>query len=517
MLVFSFLIIRILSIQQSGLSVAANQQCEKEIILSKSRGYIYDRDYEPLVNNSSLNFSSFIKSDYEPFGEAENCDEKYNAIVKNGIVYNISEKIINNYSKNIVNYNVVERYGENQLCEHIIGYVDSDGYGVCGVEKAFDRILDSNKGFLSLKYKVDGNGIIIRGSGPELNNCGYDSDGGIVLTIDRKIQAIAENAISNSVIEKGAVVILKAETAEILASVSVPGFDADSVEDYLNNADSPLINRVISSYPVGSVFKPVIAASALKSGYKLSENYKCNGYCNIGNNIFNCYNTTKHGVEYLNDAMSFSCNLYFINLGRQIGADSIIDTASEFGFGKSLELCSSIIDYGGNLPDAEEITSDSQLANLCFGQGDLLASPLQVAAAYCVFANGGYYNQPILMKELVDDQKKVYGYYKGNAPVRVIDKSISEVISICLYNNMLNGTGINGHSDYVTSAGKTATAQTGNKDINGKEKLCTWFAGFVPYENPQYVIVVMNENGSAASSDCAPVFKNIVDELFKIQ
>ena len=78
---------------------------------------------------------------------------------------------------------------------------------------------------------------------------------------------------------------------------------------------------------------------------------------------------------------------------------------------------------------------------------------------------------------------------------------------------MLNGTGSNGAPSEVTSAGKTATAQTGFYDENGNEKLCTWFAGFFPYENPRYTVVVFNENGSSASIDCAPVFKEIADEI----
>ncbi len=508
------LCVRIINLQNSDISVVADIQSDSEIILAETRGYIYDRNYEPLVNNSSGKFACLIDEN-SPNLYLNNLNNRQSTL-KNGIFYNISDEFIYN-NDDILSYNVVKRYDEQQLCEHIIGYVDADGYGVNGIEKAFDRILDSYKGQLVLKYKVDGNGMFIRGSGPELNDFRYNSQGGVVLTIDKNIQRITEEALRESEIDCGAVVVLKADTAEILASVSVPCYDPDNIEAYINDVDSPFINRVINSYPVGSVFKPIIAAAALENDYKLSDDYFCRGYEKIGNNIFNCYNSKSHGTEYLNDAISDSCNLFFINIGISCGADIIIDIAKNFGFGQSVELCSQIIDSGGYLPEAVEIKSDSQLANLCFGQGELLASPLQIAAAYCVFANGGYYNQPTLMRELVDEQINVYGYYQRDDSVRIIDKEICDIINSCLYNNLLNGTGVNACPSYVSGAGKTATAQTGRYDTNGNELLCTWFAGFVPFENPQYVIVVFNEKGSAASVDCAPVFRIIADSLFGIQ
>ena len=78
---------------------------------------------------------------------------------------------------------------------------------------------------------------------------------------------------------------------------------------------------------------------------------------------------------------------------------------------------------------------------------------------------------------------------------------------------MLDGISSDGNPCYTTAAGKTGTAQTGETDSNGRERLCTWFAGFFPYENPQYVVVVFNENGSTGSKDCAPVFRQIADDI----
>ena len=146
----------------------------------------------------------------------------------------------------------------------------------------------------------------------------------------------------------------------------------------------------------------------------------------------------------------------------------------------------------------------------------MLATPLQIAAAYNVFANKGIYINPTLLKELIDDKGEAYAYYKSEDCHYVISEKNCEIINRSLYNNMLNGTGATGCPSNVTAAGKTATAQTGRYEENN-EILCTWFAGFFPYEDPLYTIVVFNEKGSLASKDCAPVFRSCIEQIAEIE
>ncbi len=512
-LIYSALISKIYTIQNSELSKMASMQSDTEILLGKTRGCIYDRNLLPLVNDTCNNFIAFI-SNNDNMPEAVKFSNKTNIKLKNGICYAVKNNNIINDDDGYVNYSLVDRYSEEGLCAHIIGYTDYDGYGVSGIEKAFDKILDDASGSLSLSFTVDGNGNAITGSGLKLINNNYGSYAGVVLTVDKNIQKITENALKNSEIISGAAVVLDVKSFEVIASASVPVYEQNDVSESLTAPNHPFVNKAVTAYPVGSVFKPFIAASALENGFNMTHTYFCNGTINVDANVFNCYNTTSHGIVDLNSAIENSCNCYFIDLGIGLGAKKITDTVSGFGFGNSIKFCSTITGDAGNFPSAAEITSDSQLANLCFGQGELLASPMQIAAAYCVLANGGLYKEPSVLKELVDKNKDVYGYYRNDDSKKVISDETCEIINICLYNNMLNGTGINGLPDNVSAAGKTATAQTGIFE-NGKERLCTWFAGFVPYENPKYVIVVFNENGSTASSDCAPVFKDIADKIYK--
>lgn len=504
-MIFTLLCIRVIFIQNSSAGYVADMQFNKTLLLGTTRGYIYDRNYVPLVNENKTEKTVYIsnmcniKNDKTP--------DMYNGICM------LSDRIEAEDSAYIKNYYTMERYSDTSLCEHIIGYTDINNNGVSGIEKSYNRILKDANGSLNVSYNADASGYALPGGGLSLINDNYDSPAGIVLTIDKNIQMISENAINNSSIESGAVVVMDVNSFEILASVSVPAFDYNNLAASLKNPDRPFFNRVLGAYPVGSVFKPIIAASALENGIETDVGFECAGYYKTGNNVFKCYNSNIHGKEDLNKAIEKSCNSYFIDLALKTGKGNVCKTAELFGFGKEVRLCSGIIVDSGKFPSESEIVSDSDLANLGFGQGQLLASPVQIAAAYSVLANGGYYREPVILKELIDDTGKVYAYYKSEIGYEVCSVNTCDTINTCLYNNMLNGTGMTGAPAFVTSAGKTATAQTGIYDENGKEQLCTWFAGYFPFEEPKYAVVVFNENGSTASEDCAPVFKEIVDNI----
>lgn len=513
-ILFGMIGIKILEIQNSSMALVADMQFTRTELLAETRGYIYDRNYEPLVNSDKTEKYIILVNNSNKKYLERNVTENIN-MVQNGLCLKIDAISKLDEDENIKKYYETKRYSEDSLCVHITGYINSDGVGVCGIEKAFDKILSDENGSLSVRYEKNANGQALAGSGIILENNNYDSQGGVVLTIDKNIQKITERAMSASEITCGAAVVINVETFEIEAVCSVPDYSQNDIAEALKNSNLPFVNRAFSAYPVGSVFKPFIAATALENGMTFYDTYECKGYVELGDNIFRCYNKNAHGSVDLNGATEKSCNCFFINTGIKTGAEAIISIAQKFGFGKGTDFCSTLYSSQGNLPEAKSITSPAQLANLCFGQGELLATPVQMAAAYAVFANGGHYREPALLKELVDKNKNVYAYYKSDEFSDVVNGEICEIINTCLYNNMINGTGVNGAPYNTTSAGKTATAQTGRYDDSGNEILCTWFAGFFPYEQPLYAIAVFNEHGSTASSDCAPVFKNIAENIIK--
>lgn len=511
---FSAVLARIGYIQTSPAAQTAVTVTKKYVSFGKSRGNIYDRNMRPLVNGKITNTAVILSSPLSlPLMRA--CTGEDIPETENGVLLcRETEKKIAETPLS-VNVETSERYGGERLCTHILGYTDCEGRGVCGIEKAFDRILDEASGEIGVSYSVDARGNILFGDGLTTENDGYRSKAGIVLTVDADIQRIAERAMAEAGIEKGACVILQVGTGEILASVSVPAYDVNDLAASLADERSPFLNRALNAYPVGSVFKPFIAAAAIENGTPVNDDFECLGCYDADGAIFHCYNRRAHGKELLNDAVCNSCNCYFIDIGLKTGAGHILDVCSSFGFGKEIRLASGIVSAAGNLPEEKDLASPAALANFCFGQGELLGTPLQLAAAYACLAAGGIFMQPYITKYLVDENGKQYAYYAPESSYRALDEGVCAVINESLRLNMQEGTGASGAPTSVSSAGKTATAQTGKYDENGVEKLCTWFCGFFPADAPEYAVCILNEDG--VSGDCTPVFGELADKITKMR
>ncbi len=516
-LAFSVCMIKMIYIQAEISASVSVEQSKRSVLLGETRGYIYDRNMIPLVNTEKTDKTIIISnSNTKSLINNLLSDKKSDDKITDGIFITVTDtKDIteDDYTKN---FYTVTRYSDNYLLRHIIGYTDIDGKGVCGIEKAFDKILNDGGGKLTAQFSTNSRGEALSLQGIEITNSNFDSPAGVSLTIDKSFQEITEKVLYESEIKTGAIVIMNSKTFEILSCVSVPCYDINNLEKSIDCEDKPFLNRALNAYPVGSVIKPFIAAASIENGFSIFDIYECNGVEDISSNEFRCFNSNSHGKIDFNSAIEKSCNCYFIDMGLKVGKEKIITVLSKFGFGERYVFCSSLSSVSGNLPECKNIKSDAQLANLCFGQGDLLVTPVQLAAAYSVIANGGIYTEPVLMKNLINNAGEVYGYYKPENSYRIISEDTADKLKTALYNNMLNGTGKNGMTTFVTSAGKTATAQTGRFDDNGDEFLCTWFAGFFPYESPEYTVVIFNENGSTAALDCAPVFKKITEEIIKL-
>jgi cell division protein FtsI/penicillin-binding protein 2 len=190
-----------------------------------------------------------------------------------------------------------------------------------------------------------------------------------------------------------------------------------------------------------------------------------------------------------------------------------LETASDLGFNNYIDFGNGYMTDKGNLPDIEELNSDASIGNLGFGQGSLLATPLQIANCYATVANGGIYTEPSLIKGFVDENENFTQINKKTSE-RVLKTETCNILKEYLLNVVTAGTGKPAFTSLFQSCGKTATAESGQYDKNGIEISHSWYVGFFPYENPQYVICVMKENGISGSSDCAPVFKEVAENIY---
>ena len=511
--VLGLLPVRILLVGNEYRQVAENSGA-KSITAAYSRGIIYDRRLSRLTSDSTVTVS-VIKPTLSALNILKNVldDNEFLAISMeisqcNPVVLRIGNSVEND---DIITLPVYNRYSDRQIASHIIGYLSDGGTkGVSGIESSFDSFLSSHGGRLDVRWLADANGSGLPGSDFDLVNSNYNSSGGVVLTIDKKFQSALESAADECRLRKGAAVMLDLGSGEIVAAVSRPDYDRNNIAACLTDENLPLFNRVLGSYPVGSVFKPLVAATALEQGIDPLAEFECKGFTVSSGKTFKCLK--KHGVVNMASALAYSCNCYFINLVESLDVEDVLETAKNLGFGSSIELTENICTYSGNLPEATELEQPGARANFSFGQGSLTANVIQVACLYSAIANGGEYKKPYLIKGLCDENMNLYDEYQTTSPVKVFSESTADIISSFLELAVREGTGTSAQVENCRVGGKTATAQTGIF-VGGEERVVTWFAGFYPYEKPEYVLVVMCEDGDSGSSDCAPVFSQTVNYI----
>jgi len=495
---------------------AANSGGAKTVDVAEIRGTVYDCNLNP-ITNAGVEYTAAAKP-----------TQKAVAALKKVLTYDsfkaVSERMlsgkpltvgVNDAScecgdVKIVSYPV--RYESVFAC-HLTGYLDSSGKGVSGVEKAFNDLLNSYSYTVSVRFNSDATGRVLLGE--EIEVVSEVNKGGIALTVDRDIQQIAENAMDEANVEKGAAVIIDIESGSLKACVSRPAFDPENVALSLEDENYPFINRAFLPFSVGSVFKPVVAAAAIENGIKEFE-YDCTGSVMLNGVTFNCHEENGHGLLDMNDALAYSCNTYFIALARKIGADNIIKTASDFGFGKETVFADGISSSAGNLPSADEIDSQAAIANLAFGQGALTATPVQICAAMASIARNGIYIEPWLIGGEVNSDGELTNRIYSESKTRIISEATANALKEYLLAVVEKGSGRRAKSESVICGGKTATAQTG-KIKNGSEIYNAWFAGYFPADNPRYAVAILKEDGGEGALSCAPIFRAIAEAITELE
>lgn len=512
-LMFMYSILRISVIAVSDYSkIIENQHCLK-LKITDLRGTIYDCNLMPLTNNSkkiiaAVSPTEKAKTALSAVIDGEELENALSKLKKGKPILCEVPKFIE--CDGIVCTTVYENSNAAPLAVHTLGYTDTDSNGVSGLQKAYNEQLKSDSDAY-IAYECDGKGDLLWGAEPMLYNDTSATASGIISTIDINIQNIAESAAE--AIDTGAVVIAEANSGKIRATVSRPTFNTENIEDYLTDSDSPLLDRTISAYNVGSVFKPCVAAAGIENGIS-GFNYNCTGSCEIIDRHFKCHKADGHGYFSLKQSIANSCNTYFYNFAFNIGEKEILKTASALQFGNSLKLCDGIYTAKGSLPKSTTLSNIAHLANFSIGQGELLLSPVSILTLYCSIASDGTYYIPSLVEGTVKDGR--LQKYDIGKPTRVMSKSTADILKKCLLSVVEEGTGTDAMPQTVSAAGKTATAQTG-KFVNGIEINSGWFCGFFPAENPKYVAVIFSENTARQTASCSRIFAQIADSIAELK
>ncbi|WP_265522432.1 peptidoglycan D,D-transpeptidase FtsI family protein [Oerskovia flava] len=414
-------------------------------------------------------------------------------------------------------YGYQREYSDGMLYGHVSGFF-SIVNGMSEIEQTENDFLNGQADALWL----DRFGAMITGKQPQ----GYS----VELTVDPDAQRAAYEALGD---QRGAVVAIEPATGKILALVSTPSYDPNSLathdtgaareayQELLNADGNPLSNRAIrgNTYPPGSTFKIVTAAAAIESGDLTPESvipapqqYQLPQSSSVMNN-FGGIRCSPEGEQSLADALRISCNTAFAELGVELGDEVLRDQAEEFGFDEGLQIPMPVT--ASHFPtEGTEESSPPRTALAAIGQGDVRVTPLQVAMISSAIANGGVQMAPYTVQTVRSPDLDVV----QEASPRRLRTSVSPSTASALRDMMVgvvdNGTGTAAQISGVKVAGKTGTAEHRSDAAPH-----AWFTGFAPADDPQVAVAVIVENGGDAGNEAtggavaAPIAKAVMEAV----
>jgi penicillin-binding protein 2 len=437
-------------------------------------------------------------------------------------------------------------YPEGDLASHLLGYVGEATdeelrkredlhpgalTGRTGIESQYEKYLRGEDGVRIVEVSAEGTRIgEFEGLVDDAQTGGFvesrppvpGSD--LYLTIDVVFQRAMEREFDW---ETGAVIAMNPYTGGILAAVSRPSYDPNifmggitSEEwDMLHrNAERPMFNRTVqAAYPPASTFKMIVGYAAMHfRAVSPNERLKaCNGGYRFGNRYFKCWKPEGHGSMNLYEAIVNSCDVYFYQAGLRLEADQFAYAGRLFGFGRQtgIDLPS---EAKGTIPDhsfmdrrfGKKKWTKGHLLNYSIGQGEMLATPVQLCQMAAMIANGGSRIRPHVVERIVAaDGAVIFESDASYSDIPEIDEKIVAFLQKAMEGVVLSGTGRSSAVAGVSVAGKTGTAQNSGKDH-------ALFVAFAPVRDPQIAIAIVMEGAGHGGAMAAPMAGRILKAWF---
>lgn len=530
----------LLAINDLGFSISIKPY----LSIKKSNKGILDKELSELTNLfPDLNASKLAEI-------YKRNDSYYNQDLIKVVDFIPYDEIIPHYSELNLNKTikidpvVKRKYPFGKLASHIIGYVGkanlqdvqeneiaklSNYTGKSGIERYYNDILQGEKGTRVYKVNALNQEVEQLSYTPAMSN-------DIELTIDIELQSYLTSLFEGNA---GAAIIMNVNDGSILAAGSFPEYDLNpfvtgiSFKDWdelSNSLDHPFTNKLINGYyPPGSVVKMGVGLSFLNSkNISPSTQYVCNGSIELGGRFFRCWNRSGHGPVDLKHAIKYSCDVYFYNGSLQVGIDQISETLSRIGFGAKtgVDLPSEFV---GTLPSKEwkmqryrQSWFQGDTLNTAIGQGNFLATPMQIARYTAQIAKGGEVI-PHFLKSIENNNTTIENQMDENKKeiFTLFEKSQLPYIRDAMYAvaNEQGGTSYRYlHNLNVKVAAKTGTAQvvgfsqTDKNRVDEKQfeyytRSHAWLTSYAPYSKPKYVVTVLLEHGGRNITSGATVAK----------
>lgn len=542
----------------------ARQVARRSVTLPAQRGEIYDRNYDVPVATNRDSFALFVNPSNIPPGEEQRIlaslaetfnlsmetlqdrvpPDLYDAYREIEVAVGLTYEEIASFAEQASRFpgvtwrsKPIRNYPFGDQMAHLLGFVGritpeelqvlfNRGYsadslvGKGGVEQRYDEVL---RGVAGRQFRtVDAQGRQIM----EGDSIAPENGKTLVLTIDRQIQALVEDALGPRI---GSAVVLKPQTGEVLAMASYPRFDPNifSLDDSAArfsqlslDSRSPFLNRAIqSSAAPASTFKIVMTAAVInENAFPLDATVNCTGSRRYGNRVFPCWYELGHGPQNIYEAMANSCNIYFYTMASDyLGPEQMIDYSARLGLGQITG-----VDLPGEVrgilptPAWKEQTYNTRwvggdTVNMSIGQGFMLVTPLQMANVVAGIVNDGVVYQPHLVREIRDpvsgevierrEPTVLRDLNMNPETYREVKRAMRQVIT--------DGTAeVVMTTSSVPIAGKTGTGQTGL----GEESLHSWFVAYAPYDGrpEEQVVVAVMVDGRNEWEWWAPKAANII-------
>lgn len=385
------------------------------------------------------------------------------------------------------NGEVARYYPFDNMYAHVIGYNDLDKSGI---------ELQLNVDLLSDHLPIlDQLSVAIKGEEKQ----GSD----IYLSLDSRLQEIAYNHLEG---KKGAVIAIEPSTGKILAMVSKPDFDPntilDNYQELITREDGVLLNRATNGvYPPGSTFKILTALSYIEQNGE-DFYYFCKGVDIFGNKYLHCYGDTAHGRMDLPQAFAMSCNTSFATMAEKMSMDELQVLAERLLFNKDLPY---MYPYKGSTYFLENNSSKELRAETVIGQGETLMSPLHNLLITQAIANDGLLMEPYLVTDIVNSKGDVVESFYPIESEQLLTEDEADILKELMTLVVTDGTGKALISDEYSAAGKTGSAENPFGDTHA------WFVGFAPVNHPKIAICVIVENSGSSGQNAIPIVKDMFD------
>lgn len=513
-------------INGQSLQLRATDQWTRDLKIVAPRGTIYDRTgaslavsyttYNIFVRGREVKSATTVAShlsnilglDFDDVYAKVQRKNVSEVLIKLGVDSETAERIYQQSLPGVYLAESVARYYPNgNLATQLLGFTSIDNVGQTGVEAYYNELLTGTDGYSYVQSDLQGKEI-----GGTLRYYIPAEDGeDLTLSIDSKMQAILENALSLIMTEQKAKtasgMILEVDSGQVLAISSKPSFDLNEVprDDLETLFDQSKMKLVTDIYEPGSTFKILTVAAALEEGLtSLDDTFYCPGYRIVDGVRIKCWKTIGHGNQTLVEAFGNSCNCCFMDLALRLGVDKFYSYMQKFGLGSKTGI--DISGEASGMLMAKSQVKNVDLARMGFGHAVAL-TPIQLMTAVASIIGGSKITPSIIYSDSV-----------GSAQALLSENTTTLVNSLLEYAE--NKTGKYTFVEGYNVGGKTGTAQK-YKETGGIDqgKYISSFIGTYPADNPKYALLIIVDEPSAGvyygSLVAAPYGKLVFQQLFE--